>query len=221
MATTQPSTPTCVLDRLGSAVTIDSLVRVMAMLWALPASLLTIAGYRFVFDRPPAAVVATYVDVSRALIPLLTAFTVVLGGIWLVRSGRPLATVGDVTIAVKWRTHLGFGLVGLVALGAAIAAPTANTSTLLAISAAGFGFLAGMAIPRWLHAIGDQSDRPVFGWSLLATVMVFEVSIGWFHSMTLVDGASVLSGSMVLGRGLVMCGAIAAVVVWAQTPESA
>ena len=149
MATTQTTTTSvnpCLLDEIGSAFTLEAVVRVMATLWTLPASLLTIAGYRYVFDRPPAPLVATYVDVSRAIVPLLAVFTLAIAAIWMVRTGRTLR-------------------------------------------------------------------RPTPAPAILLGLVVAESTVGWVHSMSLVDGASILSGAVALGRGLILVGAVGVVVI--------
>jgi len=219
VASTQPPTPTCVLDQIGSSITIDSIVRAMAMLWAVPASLLTVAGYRFVFDRPPAAVVATYIDVSRAIVPPLAAFTVIVAAIWLVRSDRVMEADQHTTAPFRWSKHLWAGLVAVATLCCSIAMPASALAESLAMIAAVFGFVAGIGVPLRLHSFADPNDRALQSWAVLFLVMVFEVTVGWLHSMSLVDGASVLSGVATLARGLAMVGAIATVVVWARSPQ--
>ena len=219
MASAQPPTPSCLLDRIGSSVTIDSIVRAMAMLWAVPASLLIVSGYRFVFDRPPAALVATYIDVSRALVPLLAAFTMVVAAIWLVRSGRVMVAELDMPVRFRWSAHVWSGMVAVAALGGSIVMQASAFSPSLPVVAAVFGFVAGMGVPRRLLSIADPHDRALRGWAVLVSVMVFELTVGWLHSMTLVDGASIVSGLVVSARGLVMCGAVATVGVWAKNPQ--
>jgi len=206
-----------VLDQIGSALTIDSVVRTTALLWTLPASLLAIAGYRYVFDRPPAPLVAAYVEVARAAVPLLTAFTLLIGGIWLVRSGRWQRPARPGPLA--WTVHVQFAAVGIVALGVAVEA-TGQAAVVLATLAAVSGFIGGMALPRWLLAVGARADRALAGWAVLTLGMVFETTLGWLHSSALIDGASFVSGALALVRGLLLLAAVIAVLVRVR-PSSA
>lgn len=178
-------------------------------MWLLPAVLLTIAGYRLVFDRPPAPLVATYIDVSRALVPLLAAFTAVVCLIWLVRTERltSWARGGQ----SQWR-HGQAAVLAVAAFAASLVSADAAISTRLAGVAAGFGFVGLLAMPRWLLHLANTEDRVVAGWIWLLAMVGFELTIGWFHSALTVDGASVFSGFVVLLRGVVLLAASAAVV---------
>ena len=58
-----------------------------------------------------------------------------------------------------------------------------------------------------------QRDRAVACAAVLATLIVFEVTVGWWHSMLMVEGASVLSGVVAVARGGALAAAVAVMVV--------
>ncbi len=228
-ASTTPASakpPACLLDELGSSLTWASVVRMMAFLWTAPAALVLVAGARIIFDRPPSPVATQYVDLSRAAAVVLAAFTVVTGGIWLVRSGRALPALDDLN--GTWMDvagHLRFGVLAVIGLIAALVSESGGISLILASVAASAGFVAGLLLPRWIvriaissdavgSAAGDRSgDRVAVCAAVLATAIVFEVTVGWWHSMLMVDGASVLSGVVAIIRGIVLVAAVAAMIV--------
>ncbi len=228
--TTTTTTPTgkpsaCLLDEIGSSFTCASVVRMMACLWTLPASLVLVAGVRIIVDRPPSPVATAYVDLSRAAAVLLAAFTLLIGGIWLVRSERVLPSVADLT--GTWMDvagHLRFSALAVVCLVAVVVAEPGGVSLILASVAAVAGFVAGLILPRWIIRIvvaddpaavrlGWQRDRAVVCAAVLAALIVFEVTVGWWHSMVMVDGASVLSGVVAIVRGLALTAAVAAMII--------
>ncbi len=222
-ATTRPTA--CLLDEIGSSVTCASVVRLVAFLWMVPASLVLVAGVRIIFDRPPSPVATAYVELGRATAVLLAAFTLLIVGIWLVRSERPLPSLGALT--GSWMSaagHLRFATLSAVALLAVPVAEPADMSLLLASLAALAGFVAGLMLPRWIVRIaadggpasmrlGWQQDRPVVCAAVLATLIVFEVTVGWWHSMLMVDGASILSGVVAVVRGFALTAAVAAMII--------
>lgn len=215
----------CLLDEIGSAFTCASVVRMMAFLWTVPASLVLVAGVRIIFDRPPSPVATAYVDLSRAAAVFLAAFTLLIGGIWLVRSERVLPSPGDLN--GTWMDvagHLRFSALAIVGLVAAVVAEPRGVSLILASVAAVAGFVAGLILPRWIIRIavaeapanvrlGWERDRAVVCAAALATLIVFEVTVGWWHSMVMVDGASVLSGVVAIIRGLALTTAVAAMII--------
>jgi len=224
--TTAAAKPTpCLLDEIGSSLTCASVVRMVAFLWTLPASLVLVAGVRIIFDRPPSPVATAYVDISRAAAVLLAAFTLLIGGIWLVRSDRVLPSLGDLN--GTWMNvagHLRFGLLSAVGLVGALATEPGDASLILASVAALAGFVAGLVLPRWIIRIavadnpaavrvGWERDRAVVCAAVLATLIVFEVTVGWWHSMLLADGASVLSGVVAIIRGVALTAAVAAMII--------
>jgi hypothetical protein len=210
-----------VLDQIGSAVTIEAVVRVTATLWALPATLLTIAGYRSVADQPPAPLVATYLNVSRASVALLSAFTLLIAGLWLVRSGRDLRLRGGRSVRIGWPAHLSPALLGAVTLAVAFGSDDPTLTAVASLVAAMSWLVAGLVLPRWLLSIARSGDRAVVGWAVLSGVMVFELTLGWWHSATLVNGAPVVSAWLALGRGLLLCAAVVAVIAWSRSASGA
>lgn len=197
----------------------------VAFLWTLPASLVLVAGVRIIFDRPPSPVATAYVDISRGAAVLLAAFTLLIGGIWLVRSDRVLPSLGDLN--GTWMDvagHLRFGFLSAVGLVAALATEPVGVSLILASAAALAGFVAGLVLPRWIIRIavadsptdvrvGWERDRAVVCAAVLATLIVFEVTVGWWHSMLLADGASVLSGVVAMIRGIALTAAVGAMII--------
>lgn len=227
---TPAATPACLLDEIGSSFTCASVVRIVAFLWTMPASLVLVAGARIIFDRPPSPVATAYVDLSRAAAVLLAAFTLVTGGIWLVRSERELPSLGELT--GTWMNaagHLRFGALSAVALVAALVTEPGGLSIVLASGAAAAGFIAGLVLPRWIIRIavadnpsavriGWERDRAVVCATVLATSIVFEVTVGWWHSMVMADGASVLSGVVAIVRGVALTAAVAAMIIGSRRP---
>lgn len=222
---TATTTPACLLDEIGTSITCASVVRLVAVLWTVPASLVLVAGVRIIFDRPPTPVATGFVDLSRAAAVLLAAFTLLIGGIWLVRSDRMMPSLGDLN--GTWMDvagHMRFAALSAVALVAAIVTEPGALSLVLASVAALGGFIAGLVLPRWIirTAIADQPAAVRLGWqrdravvcaAALATLIVFEVTVGWWHSLVIVDGASVLSGVIAIIRGVALTAAVAAMVV--------
>lgn len=223
--TADAAKPACLLDEIGSSFSCASVVRMVAFLWTVPASLVLVAGLRIIFDRPPSAVATTYVDVSRAATVLLAAFTLLIGAIWLVRSNRTLPSLGELT--GTWMNasgHLRFASLSGVALVAALASEPHGLSLILATVAALAGFIAGLVLPRWIIRIavadnpsavriGWERDRAVVCAAVLATLIVFEVTLGWWHSMVMADGASVPSGVVAIVRGVALTAAVAAMII--------
>lgn len=217
--------PACLLDEIGTSFTCASVVRMVAFLWALPASLVLVVGVRIIFDRPPSPVATEYLDLSRAAAVLLAAFTLLIGGIWLVRSNRTLPSLEDLN--GTWMNvagHLRFAALSAAALVAALVTEPGDVSLILASVAALAGFIAGLVLPRWIIRIavpdgraavreGWQGDRAIVCAAALATLIAFEVTVGWWHSMVIVDGASVLSGVVAIVRGLALTAAVAAMVI--------
>lgn len=221
---TSPTTapPACLLDDIGSSLTSASVVRMMALLWTIPASLVLVAGVRIIFDRPLSPLATGYVDLSRAASVVLAAFSLVIGGIWLVRSGRSLPSLGDLTgTRMSAAGHLRFGAVAVVGLvgGLVVASPVVATAAAVA------GFLAGLVLPRWIIRISVppsgtatirlawERDRAVACASGLATLIVFEVTVGWWHSMLMTKEASMLFGVVAVVRGVSLTVAVAAMVI--------
>lgn len=197
----------------------------IAFLWTVPASLVLVAGARIIFDRPPSPVATAYVDLSRAAAAVLAAFTLLIGGIWLVRSDRVLPSPGDLT--GTWMNaagHLRFAALSTIALVSALLIEPRGLSIVLASVAALAGLIAGLIVPRWIMRIavadnpsavriGWERDRAVVCAAVLATLIVFEVTVGWWHSMVMADGASVLSGVVAIVRGAALTAAVAAMII--------
>ncbi len=222
-STTTTATVTCLLDEIGSSLSWASVVRVTAFLWTIPAAIVMVAGIRITFDRPPSPLATAYVDLSRAIAVVLAAFTIVIGGIWLVRSSRTLPSVGELAASpLSGACHLRFALIAALSLSGALIVDPGGLSLTLASVAAASGFVAGMLLPRWILRIdGTGRDQAVDCAAALSALIVFEVTVGWWHSMLMVDGASVLSGIVAIARGLALAAAVAAMIIGSRTSTRA
>lgn len=155
--------------------------------WIVPAVALAWTGLGAVGLRvADDAAVAVAIDRIQALTVLLAIFTVIVGAIWAVRtwgrapslgSGRRLLPGGSV--------HLVALLVALIAICGATAAP--ELADALTPIAAVSAFCAGLVLPRLLLLAPIGQTVPAV---TLATVVTYQLTMGWLHSIYPTAGLS-------------------------------
>jgi hypothetical protein len=155
----------------------------LCIAWLYPAiSLVWIgfapAGLRSSDD----AAIAAALNGAQAIAVLLTIFTVLIGGIWALRTWEYLPA-GELTSTGRRSIgpfgHAAAAPVVVVATVAAIVigrgAPLFGAASLLAVIS---GCYAGLLLPRWLLRAPLDRAFPVAAFS---AAMIFQVTIGWLH----------------------------------------
>ncbi len=155
------------------------IVRLLVLLWAAPAMLMTVGGTRALLGSITPIALTGYLAVARAAMVVLAIFTLLVGAMWVVRvwdhvPGLSALTIGFWGSLGRWTTHLRFLM---VATGCALAAPSLGSAAVVAWSmAAAFAFVAGLLLPRWLTRSGHDGGK-AFAW--LAGLLGFELTVGW------------------------------------------
>lgn len=189
-------------------------VRLLVLLWAAPAMLMTVGGTRALFGSITPTALIGYLAVARAAMVVLAIFTLLVGAMWVVRTWDHIPGLSSLTMGCwgslgRWTTHLRFLVIGV---GCALVAPSLGSAAMVAWSgAAASAFVAGLLLPRWLTRSGHDGGV-AFAW--LAGLLGFELTVGWLIWSLAESLPAAVAGSAVAGfamaRGLALVVAVLA-----------
>lgn len=201
-------------------------MQALCVAWLYPAVSLVWSGFASIGLRTADdGEIAASLDRAQAIAVLLAIFTMLVGGIWAVRTWEYL----PVSALTRKRGHLtgpiGHLLAIPVALGAALGAAIIESLAMpLATVAGAAGCYAGLLLPRWLLRAPLGRAFPIAAFS---AVVMFQITLGWMHVLTpsastsallIVEGLGLAWAAVAAARSIASVAELAAVIASAAAP---